>query len=343
MKLTIIIPTLNRSNFLNKLLEYYSNLNFKAVFLILDSSEGNEKKKNINILSRYKELNIKYINIKGKPLEVIRKSKRNIQTKYCVFSGDDDFFVKKSLAKIIKFLDNKKNNKFIGGSGIGLLFSKYNNNLNTVEYQSLFKSNSNNAIERLKDISSDYCVSHFSICRSKYFIKALEVVDKKKIPHRAFYDEIAFSITLALYGKFYQFKTFFIAREISHQRNNLWKNSNKKLEEISINYLLEYWKKIINSIDGEKYSKNEKYEHVKNLLKQNFEYDNKTKRQIINKLLNFYNSKIYFSLYNNFILKILFTPIEILRNLFNPYSFQNLLKQKIFKKDLNIIFKIINK
>ena len=83
MKLTIIIPTLNRSNFLNKLLEYYSNLNFKAVFLILDSSEGNE---NINILSRYKELNIKYINIKGKPLEVIRKSKRNIQTKYCVFS-----------------------------------------------------------------------------------------------------------------------------------------------------------------------------------------------------------------------------------------------------------------
>ena len=255
MKLTIIIPTLNRSNFLNKLLEYYSNLNFKAVFLILDSSEGNEKKKNINILSRYKELNIKYINIKGKPLEVIRKSKRNIQTKYCVFSGDDDFFVKKSLSKKIKFFDNKKNNKFIGGSGIGLLFSKYNNNLNTVEYQSLFKSNSNNAIERLKDISSDYCVSHFSICRSKYFIKALEVVDKKKIPHRAFYDEIAFSITLALYGKFYQFKTFFIAREISHQRNNLWKNSNKKLEEISINYLLEYWKKIINSINGEEYSK----------------------------------------------------------------------------------------
>ena len=63
---------------------------------------------------------------------------------------------------------------------MGILFSKYEKNINTKEYQSLFISNSNKAIERLKDISTNYSVSHFSICRSKYFIKALEVVDKKK-------------------------------------------------------------------------------------------------------------------------------------------------------------------
>ena len=101
MNLTIIIPTLNRSYFLNKLLEYYSHLNFKAAFLILDSSEGKERKKNINVLSKYKNLNLKYKNVRGKPLEVIRKSKKNIKTKYCVFSGDDDFFIKNSLIKII--------------------------------------------------------------------------------------------------------------------------------------------------------------------------------------------------------------------------------------------------
>ena len=43
MKFTIIIPTLNRSNFLYKLLEYYSNLNFKSKFLLLDSSKGKER------------------------------------------------------------------------------------------------------------------------------------------------------------------------------------------------------------------------------------------------------------------------------------------------------------
>ena len=314
MNLTIIIPTLNRSYFLNKLLDYYFHLNFKAVFLILDSSEGKEREKNINVLSKYKSLNLKYINIRGKPLEVIRISKKNILTKYCVFSGDDDFFIKSGLIKIIKFLDKKKNKKFIGGSGLGILFSKYEKNINTKEYQSLFKSNSNKAIERLKDISTNYSVSHFSICRSKYFIKALEVVDKKKIPHRAFYDEIAFSITLALYGKFFKLKTFFIVRAISHQRNNLWKNSNKYSKEISINYLIDYWRKIINSIDGKKYLNSKKYEHIKNLLKQNFKYETESKSILTNKLFNFYNSKIYFSLYNNFILRILFTPIEIFRN-----------------------------
>ena len=75
MKFTIIIPTLNRSNFLYKLLEYYSNLNFKSKFLILDSSKGKERQQNFDIISRFKNLNLKYVNVDGKPLEVIKKSK----------------------------------------------------------------------------------------------------------------------------------------------------------------------------------------------------------------------------------------------------------------------------
>ena len=75
MKFTIIIPTLNRSNFLYKLLEHYSNLNFKSKFLLLDSSKGKERQQNFDIISRFKNLNLKYVNVYGKPLEVIKKSK----------------------------------------------------------------------------------------------------------------------------------------------------------------------------------------------------------------------------------------------------------------------------
>ena len=122
MNLTIIIPTLNRSNFLIKTLRYYSNLNFKSKFLILDSSKGKERQQNFDIISRFKNLNLKYVNVDGKPLEVIKKSKKYIKTKYCLFSGDDDYLIKSCLLKIINFLNKKKKSKICWSKWNGYTF-----------------------------------------------------------------------------------------------------------------------------------------------------------------------------------------------------------------------------
>ena len=338
MNLTIIIPTFNRSNFLIKTLRYYSNLNFKSKFLILDSSKGKERQQNFDIISRFKNLNLKYVNVDGKPLEVIKKSKKYIKTKYCLFSGDDDYLIKSCLLKIINFLNKKKNQKYAGANGMGILFSNYYNYVNTKKYESLFFTKSNKSIKRLEDIINDYRVSHFSVCRSKYFISALEIIDKKKLPHRAFYDEIAFSITLAIYGKFHQFEDLFLLRETSHQRNNLWSEINDNDQKISLDYLINYLKQKQLVIDNKIVNIDQKFNNFKKMLKKNFKQEKENKKNFLKKIMNFYNTKIYFWIYMNFPFKFIFLPIEIYRNLSNYYSTNNLLKDKKFSKDFKIFY-----
>ena len=239
MNLTIIIPTLNRSTSLEEVLRHYSNNNCKAKFLIIDSSQKIIKKNNILICSQYKNLKIRYKNSIGKPLEVIKKNKNLVKTKYCVFTGDDDFLIVKNLKKIISFLDC--NHDYTGANGINLLFTKFHNRIETKEYTSVFKSNLKTAFERISSILKNYSVAHFNVCRSKIFFEAISVVDKKKIPHPAFYDEIALSVSLACYGKFHKVNKLFLVRKTSHQRNNLFKHHDIKNYNISKKFLINHW------------------------------------------------------------------------------------------------------
>ena len=48
MNLSIIVPTKNRIYYLKKLLNYYSELNYKGNLVILDSSDQNIQKEILN-------------------------------------------------------------------------------------------------------------------------------------------------------------------------------------------------------------------------------------------------------------------------------------------------------
>ena len=103
LDLTIVVPTLNRTIFLKKLLNYYDKFKFSGEILILDSSKGKIKENNKFLCGSHKQLNIKYIGIKGFPHEVIKKCRKHIKSSYVVFSGDDDYFVVNALKKIVSY------------------------------------------------------------------------------------------------------------------------------------------------------------------------------------------------------------------------------------------------
>jgi len=125
-KVSILIATLNRSDFLIRALRYYYKVGFKGYLCIGDSSEHDHLKK-ISAFINKKEikhnLNIIY-NHYPKSLysiiDVVNEIFKLVPTPYVVFSGDDDFLVSPSLSKCIGFLEENPN--YIAAHGIRINF-----------------------------------------------------------------------------------------------------------------------------------------------------------------------------------------------------------------------------
>ena len=109
MDVSILIPTLNRSDFVLRILEYYKKSFFTGQIIILDSSKNVEKKLNKKNVKKYsKYLEIDYIWDIGWSFELFKKYQKYIRKNNCIFSGDDDFISIDGLKKSIEFLNKKK-------------------------------------------------------------------------------------------------------------------------------------------------------------------------------------------------------------------------------------------
>jgi len=109
--ISILIPTMNRSDFLIRALYYYSKVGFKGFICIGDSSnqQHSEKikyaiknlKEKINIIYRYFPKSA-YIHGGMVMKELIELA----PTPYAVFAGDDDFLIPNGLERCVNFLEN---------------------------------------------------------------------------------------------------------------------------------------------------------------------------------------------------------------------------------------------
>ena len=108
--ISILVPTLNRSDFLIRALHYYGKVGFKGSICIGDSSNGQhlEKikyaiknlKEKISIIYRYFPKSA-YIHDGMVMKELIELA----PTPYAVFAGDDDFLIPNGLEQCIAFLE----------------------------------------------------------------------------------------------------------------------------------------------------------------------------------------------------------------------------------------------
>ena len=124
-KIAILIPTRNRSGFLNRALKYYAKMKFKCFFIIGDSSTKiSEKDRTEEVCNFYsKNLNIKYVHYSGDIGFGKKLSEMcNLSTyTYTAIIGDDDFIVHKGLLECSKFLDNNDDTVGVYGERLGLM------------------------------------------------------------------------------------------------------------------------------------------------------------------------------------------------------------------------------
>lgn len=136
MDLTILIPTMNRHEFLRRVIDYYKLMKFDGCLIIGDSSEGECLQKNMDLIAATTELNIIYRKYSNPPYlhdgMCVKEMNKEIPTKYAIFQGDDDLLALPGLEQCVEFLE-QSSNEYVSAYGerlnIGIINDKPYGNL----------------------------------------------------------------------------------------------------------------------------------------------------------------------------------------------------------------------
>ena len=124
MDLTILIPTKNRTPFIKKILAYYNAYNFKGKIIFIDSSDEKIFLINQREQKKFKNLDTEIFRVIGFPWQVIKKISNKINTKFVIYSGDDDFLIIETLKKIVEKLINDISYSAYCGNGLIYSYSE---------------------------------------------------------------------------------------------------------------------------------------------------------------------------------------------------------------------------
>jgi glycosyltransferase domain-containing protein len=127
--LTLLLPTMNRPIFLNRTLFYYSSIQWNGKILIGDSSRGKDRFDNLEVIQLYQNtLDITYYYLPSYDFPhngyCLRKLAEFTKTKYCIYSGDDDFLLPSKISECIDFLEHNDDYVACGASRMKFLMGE---------------------------------------------------------------------------------------------------------------------------------------------------------------------------------------------------------------------------
>lgn len=190
-KLTIIVPSINRVLFIERIRKFYENCSFNII-------------------------------IKNDPNKTVKQCmlESNITTPYVVFCGDDDLIIPKAANKCIEFLDNNK--EYIACNGNAYLFSTINDlpfsKIKAITPYPLMSLESGSQAERIKYINNNYFVNIFSIHRKEAWIKMWEKREENIEYNNSLDTETIPVFISAKLGKTKHLNTNYLFRQVHNNR-----------------------------------------------------------------------------------------------------------------------------
>ncbi len=126
-KVAIIVPTLNRPDFVIRQLNYYARLHSPHTIYYADSSNPENAKKVTDEIAKLKaRLHIVYMpSPVGDPTKSMLQLLSSVQEKYVAYAGDDDYWVPDALNQCVEFLE--KNPDYEAATGKSVMFRLENN------------------------------------------------------------------------------------------------------------------------------------------------------------------------------------------------------------------------
>lgn len=173
-KLTIIIPTYNRSHYVIRNMTYWSKTN--AIVHVLDGSDNP-----IENINQYNfPYNINYHHLAISFADRISFAKKFIKTEFCILLGDDDIFLCSGLHACIQELECS--NDIISCLGRTIWFNYENDSIvGGLEYLEMenYKILDDDRFERMRVHMNPYrCSTIYSVVKSKYWLEAADLVSK---------------------------------------------------------------------------------------------------------------------------------------------------------------------
>ena len=178
--ITIIIPTMNRSDFLIRLLNYYTKVGYAHWICIGDSSEGDHLERTREAIVGLKgRLKVVYRECPGlSEYECTSQLIQAVSTPYLAWVADDDFILPPALDECVRFLgDNRHYSVALGRAVVlSLKTSGPYGDVQSIGPYGLRSIEAETARERLINHLSHYSNPNFGVHRTNEFIAAYHKV-----------------------------------------------------------------------------------------------------------------------------------------------------------------------
>lgn len=220
--ISILIPTRNRSDFLKRLLQYYSDLHFCHKIYIGDSSSSDHVEQTKNTINALKaKLKIFYYEYAGlNNAQAISNLLDSVSTPYAVLLPDDDFLVPRSLEQCAGFLES--HSEYSAAHGLAALFKlkssgAYGPFLWAGRYWQRPIEGESGA-KRLLDHMGNYSVTLFSVHRTEAMRVMYKYVSMAK--DKSFALELLPCCLSVIQGKVKELDCLYLVRQ-DHERRYL--------------------------------------------------------------------------------------------------------------------------
>jgi len=234
LDITIVIPTMNRPNYIERALHYYLDMGFIGTILIIDSSDKENSDYISEFIANINKSNYIYVYSKGLATTVIKDNLSLVQTKYVSFVGDDDYIIPNALLKAITFLEN--NEGIAGCRGDGILVTDSEVSSDDIRMYSRVSRLEEKSADRVLQHFLNYGTPFFHVLRSELFKKAFSLAPSEteltQDYDRLIGEELSASGLMLAYGKFAMIDGLHLVRTNNMERvrtRDTWyyKKSNK--------------------------------------------------------------------------------------------------------------------
>ena len=228
--ITLFTPTMNRPDFVIRLLKYYRDIGFGGRICIGDSS-GDDQARQIEaaVGEVNGQLNVDYRRYPGaNGVECVQLLLDSITTPYAAFASDDDFFVPSALDSCMEFLD--ANPEYSAAHGFAALMSVESNSaygsVTGTEFYMQPEIEDDSPSLRLMNLLGEYSVTLFSVHRTEtwrmMYREAHELTD-----WRGFGGELLQCSRTVIGGKVKELDCLSLVRQVYDHRNGSKSGNNE--------------------------------------------------------------------------------------------------------------------
>ena len=218
-KISLLVPSLNRAEFLKRLLNYYREVNFQGHILIGDSSNESQSAQIKLAIKRLGDsLTVKYFECRElNDSEAIGFLSHQATTPYVAFVADDDFLIPEGIADAISFLDNHDDYSVAHGQAALFVLNASGayGELDGIANYSLRSLEQITASDRLKTHLNQYFVTLFSVHRVEQHRSAYK--DISNLTDKSF-TELLPSCMASIQGKVKQLDSLYLIRQAHDAR-----------------------------------------------------------------------------------------------------------------------------